>query len=853
MSELPETLTPEFILGENGLLSSRMADYEVRNQQIIMANSIISAFLKKNHLIVEAGTGVGKSFGYLVPAILATSQDYLLPLNFSSDVIQKSRQVPLKPQKPYRRVIIATHTISLQEQLIEKDLPFLNSLLPLEFSFVLVKGRGNYLCWRRFLNAQRHAHSLFDSMEDMDQLQELLIWAKTTKDGTLSDMEFHPSPRVWEESCCEQGNCTGKRCEYYGDCFYQAARRRIHNAQILVVNHALFFSDLSVRSQGGSILPEYDAVVFDEAHTVEAVAGDHLGIQIANGQVEYLLRRLFNSRTGRGILAQYELHEAIKLIHSCYHASDEFFTEIQNWYEKNSRISSQEIRNPGFINLLRQDENDDDSSEDSEDSLSSDTPPFPRASSTINTPGISGNLTKKNAYSGSFRVRKPLEISNSLGFALSQLAGCIRNDAAALESAEERLELDTLADRLKNLAANLEIWLKQNAENCVYWIEYLPATHVRGKWRSAKFKLCASPIDVGPVLRENLYNEISSVIMTSATLATSGTSKKTNISPKTQKRNLFSEMNPPSEDTRPEKNIISEKNTPAGENISVGDIPQKTSSETSSEISSETSPETLSKTPSKTPAPILSETFLKTPSGTSLETALADLPDPAFDYFRHRIGLTQTQTELLGSPFDYEHQARIILPSRMPDPVSEAHEFERRLSERICRYVNMTDGHAFVLFTNYGLMNRIAANIAPWLTSQNLSLLSQGEGLSRSKMIERFKINPRAVLLGADSFWQGVDIPGNKLRNVIITKLPFRVPDHPLIEARLDAIKTRGGNPFMEFQVPDAIIRLKQGFGRLIRTKKDSGMVVIMDPRIDTKFYGKMFLKALPKCEIIRD
>ncbi len=782
---MSETFTPQSILGQDGLLARRMPGYEVRTEQVRMADDILAAFLDKKHLVVEAGTGVGKSYGYLVPAILGTSQDYLLPVNPKLRPEEVTAKTPKRMQRPYRRVVIATHTISLQEQLIQKDLPFLNSLLPLEFSFVLVKGRSNYLCWRRFFNAQRHAHSLFSSMEELDELEHLHAWGQTTKDGTLSDLETRPLPRVWEEVCCEQGNCAGKKCEYYSKCFYQTARRRIHNAQILVVNHALFFSDLGVRSQGGAILPEYDVVVFDEAHTVEAVAGDHLGIQVTNGQVEYLLRRLYNERTGRGVLAQYDFPEAIKLARRCYDAADEFFANIQQWYEATMRESSPKTRPEESPHFRRAMDDEDEFSDDGEDT------PYPRASGTVNTPGISGNQTPRTGFSGSLRVRRPVDVPNSLSFALSQLAGCVRNDAVALENAEERMELDALVERLRNLAANLDTWLKQSARDFVYWMEYVPANFTRGRRRAAKYALCASPIDVGPLLREHLYNESASVIMTSATLATGSASQRKPVRP----------------------------------------LPPITPQ-----------PRDLSELPG-----------MPGPEKAAAKTDVFIPADPAFDYFRHRIGLTQARTEALGSPFDYAHQARIVLPQNMPDPVAQSHDFERHLAERICRYVTMTDGHAFVLFTSYGLLNRIAAAITPFLTGRNLALLSQGEGMPRSRMIERFKQNPRSVLLGADSFWQGVDVPGDALRNVIITKLPFRVPDHPLTEARMDAIKARGGNPFMEFQVPDAVIRLKQGFGRLIRTKQDTGMVVIMDPRIETKFYGKMFLQALPNCEIVRD
>ncbi len=205
----------------------------------------------------------------------------------------------------------------------------------------------------------------------------------------------------------------------------------------------------------------------------------------------------------------------------------------------------------------------------------------------------------------------------------------------------------------------------------------------------------------------------------------------------------------------------------------------------------------------------------------------------------------------LGSPFDYRRQARLVLVEGMPDPNLERAHFERRCGEMICRYVERTEGRAFVLFTSYALMRQIASQLVTWLTQQNLALYSQSEGTPRSVMLEQFRRNPRAVLFGTDSFWQGVDVPGDALQNVIITKLPFSVPDQPLIQARLEAIREAGGNPFLEYQVPEAVIKLRQGFGRLIRTQRDQGMVVILDPRVRTKPYGRVFLSSLPDCRVI--
>ena len=645
--------------GPDGNLSMS-EDFEFRPEQQEMARHVSDALTSSSSLIVEAGTGVGKSLAYLAPAVrFALEND--------------------------RKAVISTHTINLQEQLVDKDLPLLAQLIENGFSVVLMKGRSNYLCPRRLKTALSHGPDLFD-INDLDELDAIRDWAEDTHDGTLSDMDFEPSMRVWSQVCSESHICTPRTCGNDELCFYQSTRKQALMADVVVVNHTLLFTIIEANEGSddlgeGFVFPE-DFLIIDEAHTLENVAAKQLGLRVSRSGIRFDLNRLYDMKRKKGMFHAIRFADGAHCVAQLNDEVNDFFAAIES-------------------------------------------------------------VCKFSPWGNDCRVHASGIVENSLTEHFLELEKHISVAAEKVTNDSNRNEILDLGRRLKGWRISINEFLEQSLDEHVYWVE-------KSKGSADNIVLNSAPIDVSGELNDLFFKKDNACVLTSATLS-------------------------------------------VGEN--------------------------------------------KEPIG----------------YFKNRVGAGSVDSVRIGSPFDYEKQMRIYLVKRIKDPRAEGYESD--LIHWIGHFVEKSEGRAFVLFTSYNLMNSVALKIEERIQSMGYKLLVQGRKMPRNKLLNAFRRDPSSILFGTDSFWAGVDVPGEALSNVIVTRIPFAVPDHPLTASRLEAIEERGGNPFLEYTVPEAILKLRQGVGRLIRSSSDQGIVVILDNRILLKQYGKAFIRALPNApvEIIED
>ncbi len=637
----------EEIFGNGGLIAKYHKEYEYRGGQIKMAEAVLRAFEEKKHLIVEAGTGTGKTMAYLVPAIAAA--------------LAKKQ-----------RVIISTGTKNLQEQLMEKDIPFLQKVMPKKFTAAYMKGRSNYACLYKIKKAENQP--ILEGLDEMDYFDEVRHWSRETETGDRAELVNLPENiSFWSRINAKSETCLGQKCPDFEPCFITRMRQRADEADIVIVNHHLFFADLNVRgNQYGKVLPDYGAVIFDEAHLIEDIAADYFGFQISSFQIDELVR----DADSLPITDAVATRDLTKLCAKIIGLADQFWVR--------------------FIQTRGQDGR------------------FPLVPNAFAERDQKGDVQPTPLGEAYFALDNALE----------------RLETAVDVHAEELTEAESLLKRVRQTRFDLEFIVTQSEKNYVYWLEK----------RGRGMFLRASPIDVSKLLQEKLFEKTETVILTSATLSANG----------------------------------------------------------------------------------------------------------KFNFIKDRLGLEEEKTETLLAPsaFNYEKQAIIYIPKAMPDP--RAPEYNQMAAAEIVKILGITQGHAFVLCTSNFSMNTLYELVSMRV---NYPCLVQGS-MSKAGLLDRFRKTSNAVLFATSSFWQGVDVRGEQLSCVIIDKLPFAVPSDPIVAARTRFIDENGGKSFFDYSVPQAVITLKQGIGRLIRSKTDKGVIALLDTRLRTKSYGRDFLNSLPRMKI---
>jgi ATP-dependent DNA helicase DinG len=636
------------IFGKDGLISKYHKDYEYRPGQVKMADAVLRAFEEKKHLIVEAGTGTGKTLAYLVPAIAAA-----LGQN--------------------RRIIISTGTKNLQEQLMEKDIPFLQKILPKKFSASYMKGRSNYACLYRVKKAE--TQPILESLDEFDSFQQISRWTRDSETGDRAELiDLPENLSYWSQINAKGETCIGQKCSDFETCFITRMRQRAEEADIVIVNHHLFFADLNIRgNEYGRVLPDYSAVIFDEAHLIEDIAADYFGFQVSSFQLDELVRDVANLPI-TDVAINRDLTKQCGRITGF---ADQFWARFSQGRGQDGRF-----------------------------------------------PLIQGSFAQKN-NKGEIEATPLGEAYFALDNALERLEATLDN-----LKTDESTEIESVIRRTRQARFDLDFVCTQAEKNYVYWLER------RGKGMFLR----ASPIDVSSLLQDKLFDKVETVVMTSATLSSSG----------------------------------------------------------------------------------------------------------KFDFIKNRLGMEDEKTDTLLAPssFNYEKQALVYLPKTMPEPSSP--HFINAAANEIVKLLQVTQGRAFVLSTSLTSMNALYELVS---LRVDFPCFVQGS-MAKAGLLERFKKTPNAVLFATSSFWQGVDVQGEQLSCVIIDKLPFAVPTDPIVAARTRFIDENGGKSFFDYSVPQAVITLKQGVGRLIRSASDKGVIAILDSRLRTKGYGKDFLSSLPRMRI---